>query len=62
MCLNSCLVRIHKLYGKQYFFDFSCLLADLKLEFKHITISYLDELLSLPYMNEKLEIYSFHPN
>jgi hypothetical protein len=31
-------------------------------DFIHVILSYLDELISIPYMVENLEIYSFHLN
>ena len=43
-------------------FNFHTFLANFSSYFKDIVLSYLDELLDLPYMIEKLETFSFHYN
>jgi len=42
--------------------NFLIFLADLSLDFKHVVLFHLDELLSLWYMVEKLQMSSFQPN
>jgi len=42
--------------------NFHKFLANFSPDLKHIILSLLDELLSLPCMVVKLDIYSFHPN
>jgi hypothetical protein len=37
-------------------------MVDFKLNFKHIVLCRLDELMDPPYMDGKFEIFSFHPN
>jgi len=56
-------LRIRK-YKPQTIFNvhFPCLLADFKLYFKHIILFYLNELLSIPYMDGKLDISNFQLN
>jgi hypothetical protein len=39
-----------------------CLLADFKPHFKYFVLSYLDELMGLPHIDGKLEIFNFYPN
>jgi len=61
--LISIKLRIRK-YKAQTIFNvhFPYLLVDFKLYFKHIVFSYLDELLSIPYMDRKLDISNFQLN
>jgi hypothetical protein len=42
--------------------NFHIFLADFSPDFKHVVLSFLDELLVLPYMVGKLDMYSFQPN
>ena len=42
--------------------NFLTFLADFNLDLKHVVHFFLDELLSIPYMVGKLEMYSFQPN
>jgi hypothetical protein len=41
---------------------FCIFLANLSLDFKHVVLSHLDELLSPQYMVEKFQMSSFYPN
>jgi len=50
------------LLHKESLHNKDCLLTYLKLDFKHVILSHLDELLSLPYMDGKLEKSSFYSN
>jgi hypothetical protein len=42
--------------------NFYIFLADLSLDFIHVILSHLDELLGLRYMVGKLQMSCFHPN
>lgn len=59
MLPKSFLVEEELLLHKKSLHNRDCLLAYLKLDFKHIILSRLDELLSLSYMDGKLEKSSF---
>jgi hypothetical protein len=56
------LVKEGLLLYKEFLHNKDCLLAYLKLDFKHVILSHLDELLSVSYMDGKLEMSSFQPN
>ena len=49
-----------RILHKKSLHDKDCLLIDLKYGFKYIILSFLNELLSISYMNKKLEKSSFH--
>jgi len=42
--------------------NFLTFLADFNLDLKHVVHSFLDELLSIPYIVGKFEMYCFQPN
>jgi len=42
--------------------NFHIFLVDFSPDFKHVVLSFLDELLNLPYMVGKPEVSSFQPN
>lgn len=42
--------------------NFHTFLVDFNLDFKHVIVSCLDELLDLPYIVEKNDMSSFQPN
>ena len=45
-----------------WIFNFCIFLADLSLDFKHVILSCLDELLGLRYIVGKFQMYSFYHN
>jgi hypothetical protein len=51
----------HHLKMKRWGWTRASLLANFKFDFKHVVFFFMDELMSLPYMDEKLEMSSFQP-
>lgn len=47
---------------KNTFFEFPCLLINFNSDFKHVIVSFIDDLLSLLKINEKLEMFNFQHN
>ena len=51
-----------KFLNETLIFNFHKFSVDFSPHFKHIILFWMNELMSVPYVFEKLEMYSFHPN
>ena len=51
-----------KFFYVAWIFNFCIFLVDLSYDFKHVVLSYLDELLGLWYIVEKFQMSNFYPN